>query len=111
MTGPDVPPTPPLPDPTPGPAPEPAPAPGPPAGSACPICGGTLDRVTGQTPDSAPLLCHRDRAGWWPSEVTPQARALFDGVTRAWPQTAAAQAVRDQVSADRRAAREEARRG
>ena len=54
----------------------------PPYVTTCPICGGQLEAVTDQSPQTAPWLCPEDARGWWPTELTPEARSRWDNTTR-----------------------------
>ena len=49
----------------------------------CPGCGDQLT-VLDPPPNDAtpPFMCEADVRGWWPAELTPEARAAWDPVTR-----------------------------
>jgi hypothetical protein len=50
--------------------------------ATCPNCGGRLEAVRDQDPDTAPWLCGRCVRGWWPAELTDEARSAWSPHTR-----------------------------
>lgn len=64
---------------------------------ACPSCGRPLAALTTLPEGTAPYLCAWCVKGWWGSELTSQARALYDPVLRCFPGGSKGQKVRADV--------------
>lgn len=70
----------------------------------CPNCANALLAVVG-SPESAPWLCTACHRGWWPAELTDEARSTWNPMVRAFIRSDRA-AARAAVAADRSAALE-----
>lgn len=78
--------------------------------TTCPTDGKAL-RLLDPVPtaDTPPFLCDECVRGYWPAELTPAARALWDPLLRTHGTGEAAEVVRLAAVVDRDTAREQAR--
>jgi hypothetical protein len=54
------------------------------ATTTCPHDGEALEPLDGDG-ETAPFLCRACSRGWWPSQLTPSARALWDRALHGYP--------------------------
>lgn len=69
--------------------------------NTCPNCGSSLSPIA-LDPNTAPWLCSHCKLGWWSTEITPQARAAWNGPSRSfhWSNAPAIRAAVDQERAE-----------
>jgi hypothetical protein len=66
----------------------------------CPNCGKKLSIVVTNDAATPPYACFDCTRGWWPAELTPQARALWDPTSRSFTMTIDGATVRQQARKD-----------
>ena len=70
----------------------------------CPLCGRALTVPAVRNGDTTPLVCLWCFRGWWNTELTTTARALYDSVLRDYGLDPAAWVLADQVDVEAAAA-------
>ena len=63
----------------------------------CPSCGRSLAALPSPPPGTAPYLCAPSVKGWWGSELTTSARAIYNPLLRCMPHGPEGEKVRDDV--------------